>query len=106
VYDGNEFATVPNHSASVWGYYTLPVETMDIGLGTRYVGSYYFAAANTSKSEAAMLFDAAFAYRISKSAQLSLNVHNLADKQYVVGSGTANYYNPGRSFNAALNYSW
>lgn len=106
VLDGNEFATVPNHSASFWGYYTLPIETMDIGLGTRYVGSYYFDAANTEKSEAATLFDAAFAYRISKSAQLSLNVHNLADKQYVVGSGTANYYNPGRSFNAALNYSW
>ncbi len=106
VYDGNEFATAPNHSASLWGYYTLPMKTMDIGLGTRYVGTYFFDAANTSKSEAAMLFDAAFAYRISESAQLSLNVHNLTDKQYVVGSGTANYYNPGRSFNASLNYSW
>jgi iron complex outermembrane receptor protein len=106
VLDGNEFVTAPNHSASFWGYYTLPNETMDIGLGTRYIGSYYFDAANTAKSDAATLFDAAFAYRISKSAQLSLNVHNLTDKQYVVGSGTANYYNPGRSFNASLNYSW
>ncbi|WP_084717370.1 TonB-dependent siderophore receptor [Vibrio rhizosphaerae] len=106
VLDGNEFATVPNHSASLWGFYTLPVESMDVGLGTRYVGTYYFDAANTAKSEAAMLFDAAFAYRVSKSAQLSFHVHNLTDKQYVVGSGTANYYNPGRSLNAAFNYSW
>lgn len=106
VYNGNEFTTVPNHSASLWGYYTLPAETMDIGLGARYVGTYYFDASNTAKSEAATLFDAAFAYRISKSAKLSLNVHNLMDKQYVVNSGTANFYNPGRSFNAALNYSW
>ncbi len=104
--DGKEFATAPNHSGSLWGYYTLPIKTIDVGLGVRYVGSYYFDAANTSKSEDATLFDAAFAYRISKSAQLTVNVHNLADKQYVVGSGTANYYNPGRSFNAALNYSW
>lgn len=106
VLDGNEFAAAPNHSASLWGYYTLPNEMMDVGLGTRYVGTYYFDAANTAKSEAATLFDAAFAYRISKSTQLSLNVHNLTDKQYVVGAGTAHYYNPGRSFNASLNYSW
>ncbi|MFV0447826.1 MAG: TonB-dependent siderophore receptor [Vibrio sp.] len=104
--EGNEFANIPHHSASLWGYYTLPNQTMDFGLGARYVGSYYFDAANTSKSEAATLFDAAFAYRISKSASLSVNVHNLTDKQYVVGSGTADYYNAGRSFNASLNYTW
>lgn len=104
--EGNEFASAPNHTASLWGYYTLPVNSMDVGLGARYVGSYYFDAANTSKSEAATLLDAAFAYRINKAASFSLNVHNLTDKQYVVGSGTANYYNPGRSLNAALQYSW
>ncbi len=106
VLDGNAFATVPNHSASVWGYYTLPNKTMDIGLGARYVGTYYFDAANKGKSDSATLFDAAFAYHMSKSAQLSLHVQNVTDKQYVVGSGTANYYNPGRSFNASFNYAW
>ncbi|MCY9876952.1 TonB-dependent receptor [Vibrio natriegens] len=70
------------------------------------MGTYCFDSAKTAKSEAATLFDVAFAYRISKSAQISLNVHNLTDKQYAVGSGTANYYNPGRSMNAVLNYSW
>ncbi|GKX56023.1 ligand-gated channel [Leminorella grimontii] len=104
--EGNEFASAPNHTVSLWGYYTLPNQSMDVGLGTRYVGSYYFDADNTSKSEAAMLFDAAFSYRITKSANLSVNVHNITDKQYVVGSGTANYYNPGRSVNAVLHYSW
>lgn len=104
--EGNEFASTPNHSASLWGYYTLPIETMDLGLGARYVGSYYLDADNTAKSEAATLLDAAFAYRITRDANLSVNVANLTDKQYVVGSGTANYYNPGRSFNAALSYAW
>ncbi|WP_334552058.1 TonB-dependent siderophore receptor [Vibrio scophthalmi] len=104
--EGKAFASAPNHSASLWGYYTLPNRSIDIGLGARYIGSYYFDAANSAKSEAATLFDAALSYRISTSASLSVNVHNIADKQYVVGSGTANYYNPGRSFNAALNYTW
>lgn len=103
---GNEFTSAPNHSASLWGYYTLPVESMDLGLGARYIGSYYFDAENTSKSDAATLFDAAFTYRITKAANLSVNIHNLTDKQYIVGSSTANYYNPGRSVNAALHYSW
>lgn len=103
---GNEFASTPNHSASLWGYYTLPVESVDLGLGARYIGSYYFDAVNTSKSDAATLFDAALTYRITKAANVSVNVHNLTDKQYIVGSGTANYYNPGRSINAALHYSW
>lgn len=104
--NGNEFVATPNHSASLWGYYTLPIKTIDLGVGARYLGSYYFDAANSEKSEAVTLLDAAFAYRISKAAQLSVNVHNLTDKQYVVGSGTSDYYNPGRSINASLNYTW
>lgn len=104
--EGNEFASTPNHSASLWGYYTLPVDTMDVGLGARYIGSYYFDLDNTAKSEAATLLDAAFKYRMNKSTNLTVNVDNLTDKQYVVGSGTANYYNPGRTFNAAIHYTW
>lgn len=104
--EGNEFASTPNHSASLWGYYTLPIETMDVGLGARYIGSYYFDLNNTAKSEAATLLDAAFKYRMNKSTNLTVNVDNLTDKQYVVGSGTANYYNPGRTFNAAIHYTW
>lgn len=103
---GNEFTSTPNNTASVWGYYTLPNKTMDVGLGARYIGSYFFNAGNTSKSEDATLLDAAFSYNINKATKFSFNVHNLTDKQYVVGSGTADYYNPGRSFNATLKYDW
>ncbi|WP_456297033.1 TonB-dependent siderophore receptor [Vibrio sp. AK197] len=104
--EDNEFTETPNHSASLWGYYTLPNKTMDVGLGARYIGSYYFNAENTKKSEAATLLDAAFAYRFTKDASLSVNVHNLTDEQHVVGSGTADFYNPGRSFNASVSYAW
>jgi iron complex outermembrane receptor protein len=52
------------------------------------------------------LFDAALNYRIAKGTDLALNVSNLFDEQHVVGSGTANYYNPGREFTAKLSYNW
>jgi iron complex outermembrane receptor protein len=104
--NGNEFIAAPNHSASLWGQYTLPGQNAEVGLGARYIGSYYFNALNTSKSEAATLIDAAFTYRLSKASDISVNVHNLTDKQYVVGSGTADYYNPGRTINASVSYNW
>lgn len=103
---GNEFVTAPRSTASLWSHYTLPNQTMSIGLGARYVGSYYFDAVNTSKSEAATLFDAAFDYQITADTKLGLNIKNLLDKQYVVGSATANYYNPGRDITLTLNHSW
>ena len=52
------------------------------------------------------LFDAALNYKIAKGTDLALNVSNLFDEQHVVGSGTADYYNPGREVTAKLSYSW
>lgn len=103
---GNEFEVTPQHSASLWTYYDLPGTAMSVGLGARYVGSYYFDPANTSKSEAATLFDAAFNYNIAKGTELAVNLSNLLDEQHVVGSGTANYYNPGREVTAKVSYNW
>ncbi|MCO7247107.1 TonB-dependent siderophore receptor [Halomonas sp. Mc5H-6] len=104
--EGNEFTATPNHMASLWGYYTLPSQDMSVGLGARYVGSYYFDVANTSKSSAATLFDAAFSYQLTKDADLAVNVSNLLDEQHVVGSSTADYYNPGREISAKVSYRW
>jgi iron complex outermembrane receptor protein len=104
---GNEFAAVPKHSGSLWGFYDIPGTKMSAGLGARYIGSYYFDAANTGdKSDATTLFDAAFKYQIVKGTDLAVNVSNLLDEQHVVGSGTADYYNPGREVTAKLSYSW
>lgn len=104
--EGNEFGQVPKHSASLWSYYTLPSERMSFGLGARYTGDYYFDVANTSESDSATLFDAAFSYQIVKGTDLAVNVNNLFDEQHVVGSGTADYYNPGREITAKVSYSW
>lgn len=103
---GNEFATAPKHTASLWSYYDVPGTDVSVGLGARYVGAYYMDAANTKKSDGTTLFDAALNYKIAKGTDLALNVSNLFDEQHVVGSGTANYYNPGREVTAKLSYSW
>lgn len=103
---GNEFTTAPKHTASLWSYYDIPGTDVSVGLGARYVGAYYMDAANTKKSDGTTLFDAALNYKIAKGTDLALNVSNLFDEQHVVGSGTANYYNPGREVTAKLSYSW
>ncbi|MFL9812206.1 TonB-dependent siderophore receptor [Stutzerimonas sp. VN223-3] len=103
---GNEFATAPKHSASLWTYYSLPGTDMSVGLGARYTGAYQFDAANTAESDATTLFDAAFNYQILKDTELAVNVSNLLDEQHVVGSGTADYYNPGREITAKVSYNW
>ncbi|WP_118133220.1 TonB-dependent siderophore receptor [Oceanicella sp. SM1341] len=107
---GNDFASTPEHIASAWVTYTLPGQgernDLTFGLGARYVGSYYFDAANTSKSKSATLFDAAISYNVTDTVQLALNVSNIFDEQHVVGSGTANYYNPGRQIALTLRKAW
>lgn len=103
---GKAFTTAPKHSASLWSYYSIPDTDVSVGLGGRYVGGYYMDAANTKKSDGTTLFDAALNYKIAKGTDLALNVSNLFDEQHVVGSGTANYYNPGREVTAKLSYSW
>ena len=108
---GNQFDSIPRDMASVWGYYTIPGAgsrgDISLGLGARYIGSYYFNAENnTGKSDPATLIDAAASYSVTENAQLTLNVSNLFDKQYVVGRGTADYYNPARTIMAGLTYNW
>lgn len=107
---GKEFTAVPRHSASVWATYkladVLPQGETTVGLGLRYLGAYYYDTANQLKSPDALLVDASLAIPMSETAALTLNVSNLFDEQHVVGSGTANYYNPGRTVSVSLSKSW
>jgi iron complex outermembrane receptor protein len=105
-YEGNTISYTPKHSASVWGHYTLPRQDMSVGLGARYIGSYYFSNSNDSKSESAVIVDASFGYDMTKATQLSMNISNLFGKEYVAGSGSADFYNPGRDITVTLNHSW
>jgi iron complex outermembrane receptor protein len=109
--DGNEFATVPNHLASLWLNYALPttgvLSDMSVGIGARYIGPYYYNAYNDNgQSPSQTYIDASASYAIAENAELSVNVSNIFDKQYVVGRGTADYYNNGRTITATLRKSW
>lgn len=109
--DGNRFAQVPEHSASLWGTYTLAGDgargDMTFGAGARYVGSYYFDNANTRKSDGAVVFDASFAYAIKENTTFQLNVSNVFDEKHIANNdGGAYYYNPGRTVYATLRQTW
>lgn len=109
--EGNEFAEVPNHMASLWLNYTLEGNEsrgdMRFGLGARYIGSYFHAISNdTGKADASVTLDAAFNYQVQENTNLAVNISNLLDEQHVVGRGTADYYNPGRTVALTLRHSW
>ncbi len=110
-YNGKAFAQVPEHMASVWGTYTLEGDgkrgDMTFGLGARYIGSYYFDNANTRKSDGAVVFDAAFTYKIQENTTFQVNATNLFDEKHIANDdGGAYYYNPGRAIMATLRQTW
>ncbi len=110
-YNGKSFAQVPEHMASVWGTYTLAGNgqrgDMTFGLGARYIGSYFFDNANTRKSDAAVVFDAAYTYKIQENTTFQLNATNLFDEKHIANDdGGAYYYNPGRALMATLRQTW
>jgi len=110
-YDGKAFAQVPEHLASIWGTYTLEGNgqrgDMTFGLGARYIGPYYFDNANTRKSDGAVVFDAAFTYKIQENTTFQMNASNLFDEKHIANDdGGAYYYNPGRAIMATLRQTW
>lgn len=110
-FNGKRFAQVPEHMASVWGTYTLEGNgsrgDMTFGLGARYTGSYYFDNKNERKSDGAIIFDAAFTYKIQENTTFQVNASNLFDEKHIANDdGGAYYYNPGRAIMATLRQTW
>ncbi|APE44559.1 ligand-gated channel [Sulfitobacter alexandrii] len=109
--DGNEFATVPNNIASLWLTYDVDTPALpgdlSVGIGARYVGPYYYNVLNDNgKSPSQTYVDASVTYGVSDDTDFTVNISNLFDRQYVVGRGTADYYNNGRTITAALRHRW
>lgn len=109
--DGNRLMRVPKHLASVWGTYTLEGQgargDMMFGLGARYTDSYYTNLSNTTSSESAVVFDAAFTYKVQENTTFQLNVNNVFDEKHVANQDFgAVYYNPGRAIKATLRQTW
>jgi iron complex outermembrane recepter protein len=80
---------------------------MMFGLGARYADAYYTDITNSSSSESAVVFDAAFTYKVQENTTFQLNVNNLFDEKHVASRDSgAVYYNPGRSILATLRQTW
>jgi iron complex outermembrane receptor protein len=109
--EGNSLSFVPEHLASLWMHYLFEGEgnrgDQKVGLGLRYIGSYYYDDANTQSTGAHMLVDASYSYQVNDQTKLALNVSNLMDEKYVAYGGFgSDFYNAGREFTATLSHSW
>ncbi|RJE79008.1 TonB-dependent siderophore receptor [Paracoccus sp. JM45] len=109
--EGNNLSFVPEHLASLWVHYLFEGEgnrgDQTVGLGLRYIGSYYYDDANTESTGAHTLVDASYSYQINDQTKLALNVTNLLDEKYVAYGGFgSDFYNEGREFTATLSHSW
>jgi len=108
--NGNRVENVPENAASLWMHYTFEEGTgldgFGIGGGIRYIGERYGNSGNTLDLEAVTLFDAAITY--SKNGyKASLNIQNIADKDYVASCGSFGcFYGDGRTIMGKLSYSW
>ena len=114
---GNTPATVPTHTASLWGHYTFQnghMEGLGLGAGVRYQGSSWGDDANSFKVDSFALFDAALDYDFSalssdyEGTTFRLNVQNVFDKEYVSSCSdtSACFYGTGRIIQASFHYKW
>ncbi|MBP2229563.1 catecholate siderophore receptor [Azospirillum agricola] len=79
---GNELASTPKHTFSLWSTYELPWN-LKVGGGVQYVADRYWSDANLGKIPNYAVFDAMAAYTIRPGVDLQLNVYNIADKFYI-----------------------
>jgi iron complex outermembrane receptor protein len=116
--EGNRFAFVPRHQASLWLDYALQSSTnwdgLSVGAGARYTGQTFGDNANKFDIPSYTVFDAAVRYDFGKAnpklegLKAALNVSNLFDREYVSTciAATGCYWGEGRTVYATLKYSW
>jgi len=108
--NGKRLDNVPANAASLWLDYTFQEGTtldgFGIGGGVRYVGQRYGDTANTFDLAGVALFDAAIRYK-KEGVTASLNLKNIADKNYVSScSSFGCTYGDGRTVMARLSFAW
>lgn len=103
--EGNSTAAQPEHAASLWGDYRLPMlRALTIGGGVRYIGD-TTDFSNQYEVPSYTLFDAVVRYDID-AWRLALNVKNLTDKEYISACTYACYYGDGRTAVVTATYNW
>ena len=114
---GKAVPQVPKHSASAWADYRFtdgPLRGLGLGAGIRYIGETPGDETNSFDVSSFTLFDAAIRYDLGalredlKGAQLTLNVSNIGDKDYVASCSSADacYFGNRRLVLAGLRYKW
>jgi iron complex outermembrane receptor protein len=114
---GKAVPQVPKHSASAWADYRFtdgPLRGLGLGAGIRYIGKTPGDETNSFHVSSFTLFDAAIRYDLGalredlKGAQLTLNVSNIGDKDYVASCSSADacYFGNRRLVLAGLRYKW
>ncbi|PZA13913.1 TonB-dependent siderophore receptor [Rhodopseudomonas palustris] len=114
---GNRPQAVPDFFGSLWANYTFrsgPVTGLTFGGGIRHVGASYGDDANTLRTPAYTVVDAALKYDLAnvapslKGTMLTLNVNNLFDKEYYSSCSSGFYCQFGnrRTVLAGVRYRW
>jgi iron complex outermembrane receptor protein len=114
---GNRPQAVPTYFGSLWANYKVTsgaFNGLTIGGGIRFVGASFADDANTIKSaaytvvDAALRFDLAALHPTLKGAEATLNVTNLFDKDYYTSCSYNLYcqFGSGRQILAGLRYRW
>jgi len=98
---GKDLVNAPRNSANFWTRYNVPrgrLIGLGFGLGTVYTGKQWAGDPTTARYwqlPAWTRVDAAVYYKFSPRYDLSVNVHNLLDKQYIMAAESANALVPG-----------
>ncbi|MGX7741097.1 TonB-dependent siderophore receptor [Rhodopseudomonas parapalustris] len=114
---GNRPQAVPDFFGSMWANYTFrsgQVSGLTFGGGIRHVGASYGDDANTLRTPAYTVVDAALKYDLAnvaprlKGTTLTLNVNNLFDKEYYSSCSSGFYCQFGnrRTVLAGIKYRW
>lgn len=102
---GNRPINTPEHTANAWASYAIPGTPVTVSGFAHHVSGFYTDTANTIHVNGRTTYDAAVAWKVDKSATLTLRGRNLTDQFYAEYSGypsTNVYIGAPRSFEVAL----
>ncbi len=105
---GDRIATIPEHSASLWGEYLVtsgPLRRLGFGAGVRYIGSSFNNVNNSIKVPDVTLADAAVHYDWER-VSVSVNATNIFDKDYINACTATCYHGLRRTVFGTLKYRW
>ncbi|WP_245600255.1 TonB-dependent receptor [Sphingomonas jaspsi] len=104
---GNDVASVPHFTTSVWGRYDFD-QRFGVGAGVYHQSKFYASSSNAVKVPGYTRIDAAAYIGLTDYAELQLNVENLLGKDYIGLTHTDNNLTPGapRTLRGTVRFSF